>query len=86
MPITLKQRVEVLEQRVEKLASSLPGQAQAGRDDWQKTFGASKDDPGFDDMNRLGRDIRRKSDRLGRPRARIISAKLIVGRWLGDGC
>ena len=54
MPATLEERVSTLEQRLEELAALLRAPRPSPKD-WRATFGMSKSDPGFDEMNRLGR-------------------------------
>ena len=61
MPITLEDRVSTLEERLEALTRLLRTARPAAKD-WRSTFGLSKDDPGFDEMNRLGRDYRTGTD------------------------
>ena len=61
MPVTLEDRVSNLEERLEALASLLRG-ARPTAKDWRSTFGLSKDDPGFEEMNRLGREYRAGTD------------------------
>jgi hypothetical protein len=64
MSTTLKERVEVLEKQVEELAALVRRQAggQVPRaKDWRRTIGTAADDPGFDEMVELGREIRRKT-------------------------
>ena len=58
METELKTRVERLEKQVRELSAFV--HASAGRDSWQATFGLSANDPGFDEMIRLGRDFRNK--------------------------
>lgn len=64
MSTTLKERVEVLEKQVEELTALV--RRQAGdpvrrEKDWRRTIGTAADDPGFDEMIDLGREIRRKT-------------------------
>jgi hypothetical protein len=54
MPPTLEKRVEELERKFDELARK----AGSNRD-WENTFGFSRDDEGFDDLTRLGREYRR---------------------------
>jgi hypothetical protein len=56
MAQTLEQRVDELEKKVSELTPTVVGSTAR---DWKATFGLSKDDEGFDEMNRLGRDYRR---------------------------
>jgi len=62
MPVTLEDRVKTLEQRLEELASLFRA-ARPAAQDWRSTFGMSKDDPGFEEMNRLGRQYRTGTDK-----------------------
>ena len=57
MPTSLKDRVEAIELKVEELAAVV--QAGSKSTDWRRTFGASADDKGFDEMIRLGKAARR---------------------------
>ena len=56
---SLKERVEQLEKKVATLL------AEAGRSDqekdWQSTFGMSENDPGFEEMIRLGSEYRKRA-------------------------
>jgi hypothetical protein len=56
MTTALEERVAILEQELTKLKHLI--QDIRGKKDWRKTFGMSANDPGFDDMIRLGREIR----------------------------
>ena len=58
MSLTLEARIEALELEVKELSRRMI--AKPGPRDWQKTIGASENDPGFDEMIRLGREIREK--------------------------
>ena len=58
MPATLKERVEKLEAQVGRLTAAVVNKA-PGRT-WESTFGLSANDPGFEEMIRLGRDLRQK--------------------------
>ena len=53
---TIAERVEALEQELKGIKSLLK-QEQTSKD-WRKTFGMSRDDPGFEEMIRLGRELR----------------------------
>ncbi len=55
---TLMERMERLEQEVERIKSDMVGKP--GKRDWQAWCGSSSDDPGFDEMVRLGREYRRQ--------------------------
>lgn len=55
MPQTLEKRVEELERKSTELAQ----QSGRAKKNWQKTFGFSRDDVGFDDLVRRGREYRR---------------------------
>jgi hypothetical protein len=68
MPTTLKQRVAALEQQLQDLATVVRGST--GTADWRQTFGASAGDAGFDEMIRLGREVRSKLARSSRTIAR----------------
>jgi hypothetical protein len=62
MPNTLKERVELLETQVHQLSKIVgAGKSARGPKDWRKTIGMSANDPEFDEMIRLGAEIRRKS-------------------------
>lgn len=56
MSITLEERVAVLEKELTSLKNFLL--EKKIEKDWRKTFGTSANDPGFDEMIRLGRKIR----------------------------
>lgn len=56
MSTTIEERVAILEKELTRLKQVLQGTRVAK--DWRKTFGLSANDPGFDDMIRLGREIR----------------------------
>ena len=56
MTTALEERVAILEQELTKLKHLIQGIRV--KKDWRKTFGMSANDPGFDDMIRLGREIR----------------------------
>ena len=53
---TITERVEALEQEIKGIKSLL--QQEQTSKDWRKTFGMSRDDPGFEEMIRLGREFR----------------------------
>ena len=53
---TIAERVEALEQEIKGIKSLL--QQEQTSKDWRKTFGMSRDDPGFEEMIRLGREFR----------------------------
>ena len=59
----LEQRVTTLENEMsdvrQLLASARP------QKDWRKSVGMSKDDPGFDEMIRLGQEIRQQERENG---------------------
>ena len=66
MSQTLEQRVEQLEKKFAELASQ-PRDSTPPATKWQETFGLSREDAGFDEMVRLGREYRenlRTKDRL----------------------
>ena len=56
---------DVLEKRVENLEKELAvvkktiSEKSGVKKDWRAWYGASKDDPGFDEMIRLGREYRK---------------------------
>jgi hypothetical protein len=56
MDSSLEQRVTVLERELDIVKQIVQG----GRSekDWRRTFGMSADDPGFEEMVRLGRQAR----------------------------
>jgi hypothetical protein len=58
MQATLDDRVDALERQVSTLTEIVKGK-EAARD-WRSTFGAFRDDEGFDEMVRLGEEIRQK--------------------------
>lgn len=60
MPATLE-GVRNLEQRLEELTTLLRTERPATRD-WRTTFGLSRDDAGFDEMTRLGRQYRASAE------------------------
>ena len=65
MPTTLKDRVEILERKIEQLSA-----APIRNKDWRRTFGMSADDPGFDEMIELGRKARATANRQKKPGTR----------------
>jgi hypothetical protein len=60
MPWTLEQRVDAIEKKIAALADSL-AKVDKCKTDWRDTVGLSKDDPGFDEMIRLGEKYRKES-------------------------
>ena len=52
---TLEERMEKLEKKVEELIA----QRSTNKKDWQRTFGLSRNDKGFDEMVRLGQEYRK---------------------------
>jgi len=56
MSTTIEERVATLEQELSKLKHLV--QKTWSAKDWRKTVGMSANDPGFDEMIRLGRAIR----------------------------
>jgi hypothetical protein len=56
MNTTIEERVAILEKELTSLKQIIQGTLL--EKDWRKTFGMSANDPGFDDMIRLGREIR----------------------------
>jgi hypothetical protein len=65
MPAALKERVEVLEEQVKQLTALVRVQPKSATGpaatDWQSTLGASAGNADFDEIVRLGADIRRKT-------------------------
>jgi hypothetical protein len=61
MPTTLKERVEVLEQQVQELNALLRQQSPKPAKDWRKTIGMSANNPEFEEIIRLGREIRQRT-------------------------
>ena len=60
MSATIEERVAMLEKELLNLKQLI--RSTRVEKDWRKTFGLSANDPGFDEMIRLGREIR-KQDR-----------------------
>ena len=58
MPQTLEQRVEELEKKLADLTGQSPKEKPRNAA-WQRTFGLSRDDEGFEEMVRLGREYRK---------------------------
>ena len=58
MSTSLEERVTVLEKELSNLKQIVCG-VHVGKD-WRKTFGMSANDPGFDEMIRLGQKIRQQ--------------------------
>ena len=56
MSTTIEERVAILEKELIRLKQIIQGTRV--EPDWRKTFGMSANDPGFDEMIRLGREIR----------------------------
>ncbi len=56
MRTNIEERVAVLEKELTDLKRAVQGTEAAK--DWRKTFGMSANDPGFEEMCRLGREIR----------------------------
>ena len=56
MSTTIEERVAILEKELTHLKQLI--QSTHLEKDWRKTFGMSANDPGFDEMIRLGRAIR----------------------------
>ncbi len=56
MSSKLEARIEALEREVREVAKVV--QTLAVRPDWRSTFGMSANDPGFEEMVRLGREYR----------------------------
>jgi hypothetical protein len=57
MSAGLERRMADLEKEMTDLKKTV--QAEQGKD-WRKTFGMSQNDPGFEEMVRLGREIRQQ--------------------------
>jgi hypothetical protein len=55
---TLDERVEALERQVRALTEIVAGKKPAR--DWRSTIGWARDDEGYDEMVRLGEEIRQK--------------------------
>lgn len=53
---SLAERMERLENEVERIKSEIA--SQPARKDWRAWCGTAKDDPGFDEMIRLGKEYR----------------------------
>jgi hypothetical protein len=58
MSTTIEERVAILEKELTRLKQVIQGTRV--EKDWRKTFGMSANDPGFDDMIRVGREIRER--------------------------
>ncbi len=58
MSTTIEERVTILEKELTDLKQLI--QSTHIEKDWRKTFGLSANDSGFDDMIRLGREIRKQ--------------------------
>lgn len=56
MSTTIEERIAILEKELIRLKHIVQGTR--AEQDWRKTFGMSANDPGFDEMIRLGREIR----------------------------
>ena len=56
MSTTIEERVAILEKELIRVKQIIQG-AHVEKD-WRKTFGMSANDSGFDEMIRLGREIR----------------------------
>ena len=52
MSTTIEERVAILEKELNRLKQIIQG-TRVGKD-WRKTFGLSANDPGFEEMIRLG--------------------------------
>ena len=63
MSTELEKRVTTLESEMADLKQQLGHSA--ARKDWRTTVGMSKDDPGFDEMIELGREIREQDQSGG---------------------
>jgi hypothetical protein len=60
MSTTIEERVATLEKELHDLKQLIQGTLV--EKDWRKTFGLSANDPGFEEMIRLGREIREQED------------------------
>lgn len=58
MSASIEERVATLEKELTDLKQLI--QSTRGEKDWRKTFGFSANDLGFDEMIRLGREIRQR--------------------------
>ena len=58
MSTSIEERVATLEKELTDLKQLI--QSTRGEKDWRKTFGLSANDPGFDEMIRLGQEIRQQ--------------------------
>jgi hypothetical protein len=58
MSTSIEERVAILEKELTNLKSII--QRTSVEKDWRKTFGMSANDPGFDEMIRLGWEIRQR--------------------------
>lgn len=58
MSISIEERVAILEKELTDLKHLIQGTC--NEKDWRTTVGLSANDPGFDEMIQLGRDIRRQ--------------------------
>jgi hypothetical protein len=67
MSTSLKDRVERLEHQVRALVKAFDRSPR--QRDWRTTYGASAGDEGFEEMIRLGREIRVKQRTRGGPDA-----------------
>ena len=61
--MTLEERVAVLEKELSELKKALF--EKKVEKDWRKTVGMSANDPGFDEMIRLGREYREQQHEDG---------------------
>jgi hypothetical protein len=61
MQNTLKERVELLEHQVQELNALLREKNLKPAKDWRRTIGMSANNPEFEEIIRLGRDIRRRA-------------------------
>ncbi len=62
MSTTVEKRLDELEKKVEDLTRLIAPSAKRDKD-WRRTFGMSANDPGFDEMVKLGQEYR-KSHRV----------------------
>lgn len=65
MSATLETRVEALEREVSGMKAMLQGRQRVK--DWRATFGMSRNDPDFDELVRLGQEIRDGEGEGGTP-------------------
>ena len=57
MSISIEERVTILEKELTNLKHLIKEDAPSEKN-WRKTFGMSANDPGFDEMIQLGKEVR----------------------------